>query len=71
MIVFVVKLFIIRIKMVKRKRFVDELLDNFIFENGIRMMGLKLFEKVKSFVSKERKVRERYLKFKENVRSKG
>lgn len=68
---FVVKLFIIRIKMVKRKRFVDELLDNFIFENGIRMMGLKLFEKVKSFVSKERKVRERYLKFKENVRSKG
>lgn len=68
---FVVKLFIIRIKTVKRKRFVDELLDNFIFENGIRMMGLKLFEKVKSFVSKERKVRERYLKFKENVRSKG
>lgn len=68
---FVVKLFIIRIKMVKRKRFVDELLDNFIFENGIRMMGLKLFEKVKSFVSKERKVWERYLKFKENVRSKG
>lgn len=63
---FVVKLFIIRIKTVKRKRFVDELLDN-----GIRMMGLKLFEKVKSFVSKERKVRERYLKFKENVRSKG
>lgn len=57
--------------MVKRKRFVDELLDNFIFENGIRMMGLKLFEKVKSFVSKERKVRERYLKYKENVRSKG
>lgn len=68
---FVVKLFIIRIKIVKRKRFVDELLDNFIFENGIRMMGLKLFEKVKSFVSKERKVRERYLKFKENVRSIG
>ena len=35
------------------------------------MMGLKSLEKAKSFASKEKKAKERYLKSKENVRTKG
>lgn len=71
LIVSAVKLPTIRTKTAKRKRLADELPDNLTSENGIRMMGLKSLEKAKSFASKERKARERYLKSKENVRSKG
>ena len=59
----------VKTKKLKRKSFADELPDNLTSEEGIRVMGLKSLEKAKSFATKEKKAKEKFLKSKEKTES--
>ena len=47
----------VQTKKLKRNSFADELTDNLISEEGIRVMGLKSLEKAKSLPQKKRKLK--------------